>query len=65
MKIAITAANLHGATLHWAVNDWAKPAEDVWPPGTVAVDEKAVQTPVPGASLALVFPEVGWQASLD
>lgn len=46
----VTFRNPHGPAprrvLHWAVNDWQKAEESIWPPGTVAVDDKAVQTPL-------------------
>ncbi|EFN54548.1 hypothetical protein CHLNCDRAFT_135335 [Chlorella variabilis] len=44
--------------LHWAVNDWALPAQDCWPPGTNQAGDKAVQTALSdGRHLTLTFPE--------
>ncbi|KAI3425011.1 hypothetical protein D9Q98_008393 [Chlorella vulgaris] len=46
--------------LHWAVNDWALPAQDCWPQGTNQAGDKAVQTPLrDGRHLTLTFPEAG------
>ena len=42
------------AVLHWGIDGWEAPAKAAWPPGTVAVDAKAVQTPI-GAGFDIVF----------
>ena len=45
--------------LHWAVDDWQKPDQAIWPAGTVSVDDKAVQTPVhEGARIQMTLPKV-------
>lgn len=54
----MSSPDLRGATVHWGVDDWKKPREELWPQGTVPVDDCAVQTPLDGDTLTLVFPEV-------
>ena len=46
-----------GRALHWGLDGWAAPPADAWPPGTTAVDAKAVNTPfeADGAGLTLTF----------
>jgi alpha-glucan, water dikinase len=48
-----------GRALHWGLDGWAAPDAAVWPAGTVAVDDKAVQTPFPadGSALTIAFPD--------
>ncbi|GAQ90596.1 Carbohydrate-Binding Module Family 45 protein [Klebsormidium nitens] len=54
---------LQGATLHWGVNNWSLAPQEIWPEGTVQIDDKAVQSPFPseprdGAyELQLTMPE--------
>lgn len=45
--------------LHWAVNDWQLPPEDVRPPSSWQAGDKAVQTPFQGGqAVHITFPEV-------
>ncbi|KAK9807043.1 hypothetical protein WJX72_011773 [[Myrmecia] bisecta] len=57
-KVAVTANPWRPMVLHWAINDWKPAPEASRPPGTVTIDDKAVQTPIPeGQPLVISFPE--------
>ncbi len=44
--------------LHWGINDWNSAPAEARPPGTVQIDDKAVQTPFQGGQhVKLSFPE--------
>lgn len=43
--------------LHWAINEWESVPEAFWPPGTVRIDHKAVQTPFVNGRVEISFPE--------
>jgi len=43
-------------TIHWAVNEWELAPESCRPPGTVQVDDLAVQTPLTGGRVVIEFP---------
>ncbi|KAI8469254.1 MAG: glutathione synthetase ATP-binding domain-like protein [Monoraphidium minutum] len=55
--VEVTADAARPMLLHWAVDEWVAPADDVLPPGTNRVDAKAVQTPFAGGrTVTLRFP---------
>lgn len=56
--IEVTAVRPRPMMLHWGMNDWEQAPESVWPSGTVAVDDKAVQSPFENNNrVRIEFPE--------
>jgi len=45
--------------LHWAVNDWKLPSEEIRPPNTNQADEKACQTNFSSNPITMVIPKEG------
>lgn len=44
----VTVWSTEAGRLHWGVDGWKAPAQPLWPSGTQAFDEKAVETEMPG-----------------
>ena len=61
-EVVVTALRPRPMMLHWGVNDWNSAPAEARPPGTVQIDDKAVQTPFEnGQHVKLSFPEASWQ----
>ncbi len=63
-EVDITALRPRPMVLHWGVNDWKSAPAEARPPGTVQIDDKAVQTPLEnGQHVKLSFPEASRRPS--
>ena len=58
-EVDIAALRPRPMVLHWGINDWNSAPTEARPPGTVQIDDKAVQTPFQGGQhVKLSFPQV-------
>ena len=58
-EVDVTALRPRPMVLHWGIDDWNSAPAEARPPGTVQIDDKAVQTPFQdGQRVKISFPEV-------